>query len=164
MSKKDKRFLIRSSGHILGPFFKDEVIELIKKGKISVFDEVAEPYTIWFYLQDHAEFKKIVISMSIKTRLVNFLSSVSTNISQISKKSNDMTVDKTLTEASKQTLSPIEKESASIAEVEIIKPAKDPHKKTAVKSEYQSEKEVEEVVKERISTFISWTWKIIIIA
>ncbi|MCZ0932608.1 MAG: hypothetical protein OXJ52_05595, partial [Oligoflexia bacterium] len=63
MSSEDKRFLIRSSGHILGPFFKDEVIDLIKKGKISVFDEVAEPYTIWLYLQDHADFKKIVHSV-----------------------------------------------------------------------------------------------------
>ena len=167
MSSEDKRFLIRSSGHILGPFFKDEVIDLIKKGKISVFDEVAEPYTIWFYLQDHADFKKIVHSVSMQTRLVNFLSSVSTKISTISKqtknKTTEGTVEQTITETKKQPLSLLEKQSASEVSVESIKPISSTELPSA-KGKYQSETESEEAVRKKITFFVNWTWKIVILA
>ena len=164
MSLDDKRFLIRSSGHILGPFFKDEVIELIKKEKISIFDEVAEPYTIWFYLQNHADFKQIVHSVSMQTRLVNFLSSVSTKISQISKKTDDkdMTVEKTVTETkTAKHLDPLEKQSASEVSVESIKPISSA---SSSKSKYQSETESEEAVRKKITFFVNWSWKIIVLA
>ena len=162
MPPEDKRFLIRSSGHILGPFFKDEVVDLIKKGKISVFDEVAEPYTIWFYLQDHSDFKQIVHSVSMQTRLVNFLSSVSTKISHISKKTDDKTTEKTVTETrtAKQPLSASEKQSASEVSVEKVKPIPS---KFSTDSDYKSEEESEEIIRKKITFFVQWSWKIIIL-
>ena len=166
-SSDDKKFLIRSSGHILGPFFKDEVITLIKKGQISIFDEVAEPYTIWYYLQDHADFKSIVHSMSMQTRLVNFLSSVSTKISQISKntddKTTDMTTEKTLTETKtkKDNLSLSEKQTASEVSVESIKPIQASPSPT---SQYKSETESEEAVRKKVTFVVSWSWKFIVTA
>ena len=167
MSSEDKKFLIRSSGHILGPFYKEEVIDLIKKGKISVFDEVAEPYTIWLYLQDHSDFKKIIHSVSMQTRLVNFLSSVSTKITQISKKTGDLTqdtsVEKTVTETKtkeQSIISPQEIKSASEAHVEEVKPIQ-----TAVpsKSEYISENESEEIIRNKIAFFVKWSWRVTIL-
>ena len=160
MSSDDKKFLIRSSGHILGPFFKDEVIELIKQGKISVFDEVAEPYSIWLYLQDHAAFKKIIHSVNMQTRLVNFLSSVSTKISQISKNTDKKTVTANKTKTDKQSLSSLEKQSASEVSVESVKPIQPaPSSKTG----YQSETDSEEAVKKRIAFFVSLSWKIVVL-
>ena len=167
-SLDDKRFLIRSSGHILGPFFKNEVIDLIKKGKISIFDEVAEPYTIWFYLQDHSDFKKIVHSMSMQTRLVNFLSSVHTKISHISKntkdKTTEQTTEKTLTEtttkAQTKTLSLSEKQAASEANIESLKPI---HSSSSLDSGYKSETEADEVIRQKINLIVSWSWKSIVI-
>ena len=166
MFSKDKKFLIRSSGHILGPFFKDEVIELIKKGKISVFDEVAEPYTIWLYLQDHADFKNIVQSVNMQARLVNFLSSVSTKVSQLSKntdsKKRGLTVEKTVTETKteKQPLSSLEKQSASEVSIESVKPVLSA---SASQSKYQSEIDSEEVIRKKVTFFVSWLWRLIIV-
>ena len=161
-SVADKRFLIRSSGHILGPFLKDEVIDLIKKGKISVFDEVAEPYTIWLYLQDHADFKQIVHSVSMQSRLVNFLSSVSTKISQISKNKEDYTTEKTFTKTKEATatLSQLEKQGASEVSVEDIKPIQTSN---TIKSDYKSEEESEEIIRKKISFFVNWVWIMIIL-
>ena len=164
-SLDDKKFLIRSSGHILGPFFKDEVIDLIKKGKISVFDEVAEPYTIWYYLQDHADFKKIVHSMSMQIKLVNFLSSVGTKISQISKnhneKTTEMTTEKTLTEAKTKSdsLSLSEKHLAREASIESVKPIES----STSTSTYKSENESEELIREKINLVVNSTWKLIVV-
>ena len=158
-SKADKRFLIRSSGHILGPFLKEEVIDLIKKGKISVFDEVAEPYTIWLYLQDHTDFKQIVHSINMQSRLVNFLSSVSTKISQISKQKDGKTV--TETKTTEENLSPLEKQTASEVSVEAVKPIQI---STPSKSEYRSEEESEEIIRKKISLFVNWGWMMIILA
>ncbi|MDE0092029.1 MAG: hypothetical protein OXN83_01940 [Oligoflexia bacterium] len=162
MSSEDKRFLIRSSGHILGPFFKDEVIELIKRGKISVFDEVTEPYTIWLYLQDHADFKQTVHSISMQTRLVNFLSSVSTKISQVSKKTEGQTIDRTVTETStkEQSFNPIEKQSAKEVSVSAVKPIQT---SSSTESGYTSEEESQEIIRKKIAVFVSISWKTIIL-
>ena len=86
MSKIKNKFLIRSSsGEILGPYSKEEVIVLIKKGNISIFDEITEPFKIWTYLENHKDFKKTVQSMNIQSRLTNFLTHVSTKISTYNK-------------------------------------------------------------------------------
>ena len=157
----DKKFLIRSSGHILGPFFKDEVIELIKQGKVSVFDEVAEPFSIWLYLQDHADFKKTVYSVSMQTRLVNFLSSVSTKISQISKNTDKKILTDIKTKTDTQRLSPLEKQSASEVSVESVKPIQPA---LSSKAGYQSETDSEQAVKKKITFFVRWSWKMVILA
>ena len=81
MFNKEKKFLIRSSGDILGPYTKDEVTNLIKNKKISVFDEVTEPFKIWMYLEHHSDFEKIVNSMNIQASLTNFLTQISSKIS-----------------------------------------------------------------------------------
>ena len=162
-SSNDKRFLIRSSGHILGPFFKDEVIDLIKKGKLSILDEVAEPYTIWFYLQDHADFKKIVHSMSMQTRLVNFLSSVSTKVS-LSKNTNEKkteeTVEKTLTETSTkaENIGLAEKQAASEASIENVKLIQGSDSDI----DYKSETESEEAIRKKVARAVDWSWKLIV--
>ena len=80
MTKSEKRFLIRSAGQILGPYSQEEVVDFIKRGKISIFDEVTEPFSIWRYLQEHQDFKKIVQSMNVQTRLTNALTQISGKI------------------------------------------------------------------------------------
>ena len=128
MSDLEKKFLICSSGYILGPFSKQEVIDLIKIGKISVCDEVAEPFTIWRYLQNHKDFKKTVYSVNIQTRLTNFLTQVSSKITHTKKTVSMKTDTQTLKDEknfSDQgiktfTLPDIEKQSAPSASFKIL--------------------------------------------
>jgi tetratricopeptide (TPR) repeat protein len=53
-------WLIKSSGHILGPFEYEKVIELLRSKEIVVLDEVSMPCQRWNYIRDQIEFQDIV--------------------------------------------------------------------------------------------------------
>ena len=55
----EKKWLIRSSNTILGPYTKQEIEGLLKDTGIFIHDEVAAPCTFWQAIQDHPEFKDI---------------------------------------------------------------------------------------------------------
>ena len=59
MSVLEKKWLIRSSNTILGPYTKKEIEDLLKETGIFIHDEVAAPCTFWQALQNHPEFKNI---------------------------------------------------------------------------------------------------------
>ena len=164
MSAKESKYLIRSAREILGPYNKEEVIDLIKKGKISTFDEVTEPFEIWMALLDHKEFKPVVQSIDMQTRITNFLTDISSKITKTKKSpTQSQTLSQTETEkisAPKPTLSQKEKESASEVEFDVLKPSS-PRGKKRLKP-YSSRAENEEKVRQKIGFFVRLSWRMII--
>ena len=164
MSDLEKKFLIRSAGQILGPFNKREVIDLIKEGRISSFDEVAEPYTIWLYLEDHSEFKTIINKMDFQTRLTNFVTKVTSSISSKSDSTiKDEPIGKTQTDTKTLTdrkinLAPQIKQAAKEVEVEIMEKSK---QKSSAK--YQSRKTREASIRKKVNKTIKIVWSLIIL-
>ena len=177
MSDSKQIFLIRSSNEVLGPYNKEEIINLIKKGKISIFDEVTEPYKIWSYLENHKEFEKTVRSMNIQTRLTNFLTHIShrISISRTSSKASDKT--QTLTERS-QTIPNQNKEHYSDVSFNLVPEKTETYIKSSLKikkkilsteeKEKQAQKkllkEQEEKKRKQIGFLVKLSWKLIILA
>jgi len=172
----EKKFLIRSSGHILGPFSKQEVIDLTKRGKISAFDEVAEPFTIWWYLQDHQDFKGIVRSLDSQTRLANFLTQISSKIFTVSKteEMSDQTITDTKTQEQTKTaesfsgsdgnlkisqLGSHEKQAAHEVQFEVVDQLK---RASLSQARYTSQKDSEEIIRKRIGAIIRISWQLIV--
>ena len=172
MSELKRKFLIRSSGEILGPYSKEEVTTLIKKGKISVFDEVTEPYKVWMYLENHKDLKKIVQSMNVQTRLTNFLTQVSHRIS-ISKKKPDNTSTQTIEgeETLSQTTKDIPQEVSFNLAPETTQTSVKTQLKTAKKmpvrtvpSPFELKKQKEEKLKKKIGFVVRLTWTLVILS
>ena len=178
MSELEKSFLIRSAGQILGPFSKKEVVDLIKRGKISIFDEVAEPFTIWWYLQDHKDFKKIVHSVDVQARLTNFLTQISGRISTMSRtaKTEDKTSTNTISEASDQMkeikslsdngqkiskLDSHEKQQAHEVKFEVLNQQKTSSQPYA---KYTSQRDSEEIIRKKISSIIQISWYLVVVS
>ena len=150
MSQSEKKFLIRSAGQILGPFAKEEVTDLIKKGHISVFDEVAEPFSIWRYLQDHQDFKQIVYSMDVQTRLTNFITQISGKFSSYGKNA-PQTKTQTDTLETDQTTKPF-----PLKKPVSINPPGHPS------PPQKNQKSAEENFRKKVSFTIQTAWKLII--
>ena len=175
MSKLEKNFLIRSAGQILGPFSKEEVVDLIKRGKISIFDEVAEPFTIWWYLQDHKDFKKIVHSVDVQTRLTNFLTQISGKISTMSKteKIEGKTLTNTVSEASdqmkktelgdRQKISKLDSHEKQLAHEVKFEVLNQPKKPSQPYAKYTSQRDSEEIIRKRISSILKISWYLVVI-
>lgn len=172
MSDLERKFLIRSSGQIIGPFNKEEVIDLIKRGVISIFDEIAEPFTIWRYLQDHQDFKKIVHSMDFQTRLTNFITQFSDKFSTISRTAKSG--DKTITDTNKSTLDQEQgdklskKEQLKSHEKQLAQEVKfevlnQPKKQTGSYGKYTSQRDSEEIVRRRVNSIIKIVWQIVVV-
>lgn len=148
---KEHRFLICSSKEILGPYSKEEVIELIKNGSISIFDEVTEPYGIWQYLDSHKEFKKVIRSINVQTRLSNFLTRITDKMTTTGKTKDT----KSKTE---ETIPLTEKEKALAKETtyNVVKLSK--AQKKEVKS-YISQKESQQRVRKKINRIVNIIWQ-----
>ena len=75
MSALEKKWLIRSSNTILGPYTKQEIEDLLKETGIFPHDEVTSPCTFWRALQDHPEFEAIAKSFRSKGSLTDLVKS-----------------------------------------------------------------------------------------
>ena len=168
MSVTESKYLIRSAREVLGPYTKEEVIDLIKKGKISTFDEVTEPFEIWMALLDHKEFKPVVRSIDMQTRITNFLTDISSKITKTKKsdRTRTQTLSQTETHTTKGhdrtktlTLSQQEKASASEVDFNVLGKSVGQGKKA-----YSSREENEEKVRQKIGFFVRLIWRVIIIS
>ncbi len=56
----DKKWLVKSSGAILGPFALEEVIQQLTHKKISLIDEIRSPDSRWMFIREHKQFANIV--------------------------------------------------------------------------------------------------------
>ena len=77
MSSLEKKWLIRSSNVVLGPYTKKEIEDLLKEAGIFTHDEVAAPCTFWRALQNHPEFEAIAKEFQSKGTLTNLVKSLS---------------------------------------------------------------------------------------
>ncbi len=55
-----KTWLVKSSTKILGPFTRDEVIDLLSRRQITIIDEIRQPEGRWNYIRESHHFKEIV--------------------------------------------------------------------------------------------------------
>lgn len=51
-------YLVKSSGRIYGPYYKEEVVRELYNHRISAIDEVRDPKTRWLFLRQHPEFSQ----------------------------------------------------------------------------------------------------------
>ncbi|MCH2532905.1 MAG: tetratricopeptide repeat protein [Bdellovibrionales bacterium] len=65
--RNDEIWLIRSNGHILGPFTQKKVEELLREREIMVLDEACRPFKIWRPINELAQFAKIVEEVRIQS-------------------------------------------------------------------------------------------------
>ena len=77
MSDSEKKWLIRSSNTVLGPYSKQEVEDLLKETVLLGHDEVVGPCTFWRTLQNHPEFKESVERFRSKNPLTNLVTGIS---------------------------------------------------------------------------------------
>ncbi|MCY4512209.1 MAG: hypothetical protein OXB86_00810 [Bdellovibrionales bacterium] len=77
MSTLEKKWLIRSSNTILGPYTKQEIEDLLKETGLFIHDEVTAPCTFWRAIQDHPEFEIFVKEFRSKGSLTHLVKSIS---------------------------------------------------------------------------------------
>ena len=75
MSTLEKKWLIRSSNTVLGPYTKQEIEDLLRETGIFTHDEVAAPCTFWRALQDHPEFEAVSKNFRSKGSLTDLVKS-----------------------------------------------------------------------------------------
>ena len=159
MSELVKKYLIRSSGCILGPYSKKEVEELIKERSLSVNDEVIEPCSIAFYLQDHPDFSGFIQSMS-KDRLVNFVTNLSGKIStSITRKTVKVGSEDT------QTITkPLSQEEEGLSQVEDadFKFIEKKPQQQGKSIKYKTVKESEQITRRKVQVVVKRFWYFII--
>ena len=110
----EKKWLVRSSNIILGPYTKPEIKVLLKQSALVVHDEVTAPCTFWRALKDHPEFQDIVTSFRSKNPLSHLVTSLSgklTSTFTASDPTKSLTEEITDTLESKQDTQPLMKET-----------------------------------------------------
>ena len=158
------KFLVKSSQKVLGPYSKEELITLIKKGKVSIFAEVTEPFKIWTFLENHEEFKKTIQSMNIQTRLTNFLTKVSRGIS-VSKTQTEKHTSSYKTPTQENTSKKTNFNSISKPKpINIKRVPHPPVQRTQKMTPQSTEEEIEEKLEKRIGFAVRGLWKLIILS
>lgn len=56
----EKKWIVKSSGAILGPFHLEELIQALSEKRITIIDEVRSPDKRWVFIREHPEFQNIV--------------------------------------------------------------------------------------------------------
>jgi tetratricopeptide (TPR) repeat protein len=62
-SSSEKKWLIKSSGMISGPFSFDEIVEQLKVRKVAMIDEVRSPDSRWLFIRENKIFADVVRSL-----------------------------------------------------------------------------------------------------
>ena len=60
MNTKDKLWLVKSKGHVLGPYAAQDIEGMLKEGEISLEDSLCRPKKMWRKVSDYQNFQKIV--------------------------------------------------------------------------------------------------------
>ena len=86
MEDINKKWLVKSDSVILGPYTAKEIKQLVSDSLISINDEVTEPFTFWWTLQDHPEFKDFAQNVTIQTRVTHLITGVKSRLQTITGK------------------------------------------------------------------------------
>lgn len=60
-------WLVRSNGHILGPYTHKKVEELLREREIMVLDEACQPFKIWRHFNELSSFARIIEEVRIQS-------------------------------------------------------------------------------------------------
>lgn len=60
METNESKWLVKSSGQVLGPFTIDEIAQHLRARTLSILDEVREPRTRWSFVRENTIFKEVV--------------------------------------------------------------------------------------------------------
>lgn len=60
VNNPDRRWLVRSSGVVLGPFSLDEMVVGLREKRIAIIDEVRSVHSRWSFIREHPEFADII--------------------------------------------------------------------------------------------------------
>lgn len=60
MNTTECKWLVKSSGQVLGPFTIDEIAQHLRARTLSILDEVREPRTRWSFVRENSVFKEVV--------------------------------------------------------------------------------------------------------
>lgn len=60
-------WLVRSNGHILGPYTQKKIEDLLREREIMVLDEACKPYRIWRHFNELSAFARIIEEVRIQS-------------------------------------------------------------------------------------------------
>lgn len=60
MEETDRKWIVKTSGRLLGPFTFEEVKEEIRLKRFSIIDEIRSPSTRWGFIREHIDFREMV--------------------------------------------------------------------------------------------------------
>ena len=81
MSRSDKKWMVRSSNHILGPYDIKEIEQLLADGNLSISDEVTSPCTFWSSFLGHPEFDQLIKQISFQARVTSGIAKITKELS-----------------------------------------------------------------------------------
>lgn len=59
-SSSEQMWLAKSSGVIMGPYSKSQLVDLLSKKEISIIDEIRSPSSRWGFIREREEFRDII--------------------------------------------------------------------------------------------------------
>jgi tetratricopeptide (TPR) repeat protein len=94
----EKKWLVKSNDHILGPFVFDQVVENIFKGETHLLDEIKGPFERWRPIKDHSLFAAAI--EKLKATSYNKRENTVTGTFDIGTKTHEFTKSETSTNTS----------------------------------------------------------------
>lgn len=159
MSEIDKKWLIKSDDVILGPYTKSEVKQLISDALVSINDEITEPCTFWWSIQDHPEFKNFAKSINLQTRITNLITGMGSRLTTTGKTDKHRQGTQTFTDTASA-------EEADFKPLEVEKALQPPTDKTQTESapaDFQSKLEIQREAVRKTQKIIKRLWHLIIL-
>ena len=159
MEDANKKWLVKSDNVILGPYTAKEVKQLVSDSLVSINDEVTEPFTFWWTLRDHPEFKDFAQNVTLQTRVTHLITGVKSRLQTITGKT-EKNLEKTQTITSTDT--PVEE--AVFQSVDTVKQdTLTTKEKTPKKADFHSKLENKREAAKKINNIIKMLWKSVVI-
>ena len=160
MSRSDKKWMVRSSNHILGPYSLEEIEQLLADGSLSLSDEVVSSCAFWSPFLGHPEFEQFIKQISFQARVTSKFAKITKEFSfsksqTVVPESDGINKTQTFTEkiASKTPSNKVKDAVFETIESESVQ------KPIAV--EYYSKEKSQKVANTRVQSFMVFTWKAI---
>lgn len=158
MSEIDKKWLLKSDNVVLGPYTQSEVKQLISDALVSINDEITEPCTFWWVIQDHPEFKDFAKNINFQTRITNLITGMGSRLTSTGKTDKQRQATQTLTDT-------ISAEEAVFKPLETEK--KEPYPPDKVQTEssadFQSKLEIQREAAKKTQQIIKRLWHFVIL-
>lgn len=159
MSEIDKKWLIKSDNVILGPYAKSEVKQLISDALVSINDEITEPCTFWWSIQDHPEFKNFAKSINLQTRITNLITGMGSRLTTTGKTDKHRQATQTFTDTASA-------EEADFKPLKTEQALQLPTEKAQTESpsaDFQSKLEIQREVAQKTQKIIKRLWHLVIL-